>query len=60
MCLVANQSPPKGDKGSIPLPTSIYWFAYRDRIKHLHFETKQDAAWYAHNEGDVLLNWGEI
>ena len=58
MCRFAKSSPPKGDEGSIPSPTSTYKFTYDNgEILFKSFESDVDAAWWAHNEGDHLLHW---
>ena len=39
----------------------MYWFKYSDgSLRHAAFDSKETAAWFAHNEGDHLIDWGEV
>ena len=38
-----------------------YYFRYSDdNITILNFDDEHEASWYAHNEGDHLMEWGEL
>lgn len=60
MCRFAKSSPPKGDEGSIPSPTSMYKFRYINGKTRVKIATKEEAHWFAHNEGDHLLDWKKL
>lgn len=38
-----------------------YYFRYSDgNITFLNFDDEHEASWHAHNEGDHLMQWGEV
>jgi hypothetical protein len=40
---------------------TLYYFRYSDgKITQRLFDSHKDASWFAHNEGDHLIEWGRI